>query len=134
MYIARRTSSSLVTRGLTHTTYSTERRHETVRTSCIIFSPSMIPGNISYPMTYRTQKKNCYNLKHDTAAGHQRQLLLLAAASSSNRDCVSRDTRRPTFVCMHAGPDTYLVYREVPKFNFPTSQSKNRTTIRTITR
>ena len=68
-------------------------------------------------------------MKQAAAAAHQRQMLLLAAAASdSSREFVSRDVRRPTFVCAHTGPDTYLVLSEVPKFSFSTSQSKNRTT------
>ena len=54
-------------------------------------------------------------------AAHQRKLLLAAATSGSSTKCVSHDARRPTFVCTHAGPDTYLGQREVPMFNFPTS-------------
>ena len=87
-------------------------------------------------ISYWTQKRTVIyrSLKHGAAsadAAHQRQLLLAAAASgsSSSRECVSHDVRPPTFVCAHAGPDTYVVQREVQKFNFPTSnRAKNRET------
>ena len=74
---------------------------------------------------HKTQEKLfCRSLKQAAASAdvvHQRQLLLAAAASGSSREGVSHDARRPPFVCTHAGPDTYLVQREIPRFTFPTS-------------
>ena len=85
----------------THYVPSTERRHETVKTSSIIFAPRMIPGNIPYHTTYRTQKAVLLSFEPSCCCCSPPTT---AAASSSERQqqrvCITR--RASSYFRMHA--------------------------------